>query len=45
VHTEGVGVCGVYPRDIGTSPIPRSSRWSISHGSINTRCNARWRKV
>jgi len=41
VHREGMGICGIYPKDVATT---RSSKSSATHASTSTRYNASWRK-
>ncbi len=41
VHQHGVGLCGVFTYEV---PRPRSLRFWIWRGGMNTRCNARWKR-
>ena len=42
VHREGMGVCGMYTREVAR---PRSNRSSTSRASTSIRFSARWRRL
>ena len=42
VHREGIGVCGVFPRDIATTKVQQVAAFRSEERRVGKECRSRW---